>query len=146
MSFLRTRNPGYAPSNLGTIDAVTYGRGVQDVLDIPEAGALGQPEVYTMTGQRWLANGFEQPANRFTATMTNLIAASFDVARMGLGTASTITGVVTTDGDTRLELNGHWASKPTVTITGAPGSFSAWSSSGLTLWLKAGKSITITVN
>ncbi|HEV2686089.1 MAG TPA: prolyl oligopeptidase family serine peptidase [Actinomycetota bacterium] len=82
-SGLQTRASGLSPSNLGTIDAVTYGRGVQDVLDIPEAGALAQPEVYTMVGQRWLANGFAPPANKFTATLTNLRAATLDVARMG---------------------------------------------------------------
>ena len=146
VSGLRTRAQGYAPSNLGTIDAVTYGRGLQNVLDIPEAGALAQPEVYTMVGQRWLTNGSVAPANKFTATLTNLGAATLDIARMGLGTSSTLTGTLSTDGDTRLELLGHWASQPTITISGAPGSFAAWSPSDITLFLKAGKAITVTIN
>ncbi|HLW18516.1 MAG TPA: hypothetical protein VKV69_14260, partial [Actinomycetota bacterium] len=144
VSGLQTRASGLAPSNLGTIDAVTYGRGLQNVLDIPEAGALAQPEVYTMVGQRWLPNGFVAPANRFTATLTNLGAATLDVARMGLATSSTLTGTVATDGPTRLFLRGDWASAPTVTVAGASASWS-WSPAGLTLNLAAGKAISITI-
>jgi pimeloyl-ACP methyl ester carboxylesterase len=142
VSGLQTRVDGRSPSNLGSIDAMTYGRGVQNVLDIPEAGALAQPEVYTMVGQRWLANGLTVPANKFTATLTNLSSATLDLARMGLGTSSVLTGVVTTDGSTRLVLRGHWASKPTVTGVASW----SWTSSGLTLNLPAGKNITITIS
>ncbi|HEV2686090.1 MAG TPA: hypothetical protein VGW79_05590 [Actinomycetota bacterium] len=46
-----------------------------------------------------------------------------------------LTGVVATDGPTRLVLRGHWASAPTVTgVT----SFS-WTPAGLTLNLPGGK-------
>ena len=147
-SGLQTRAPGMAPSNLGTIDAVTYGRGVQDLLAIPEAGALAQPEVYTMTGQRWLPLSFEQAANKFTASLTNLSAATLDLGRMGLATASRITGVVTTDGPTRLLLAGHWAaSAPAVTLAGAgSGSSFSFGASGLTLNLiPAGTPVTVTI-
>jgi len=145
VSGLQTRAFGLSPSNLGTIDAVTLGRGVQNVLDIPEAGALAQPEVYTMVGQRWLPNGLTAPANKFTATLTNLGAATLDVARMGLATSSQLNGVVTTDGPTRLFLRGDWASAPTVTVTGASASWS-WSANGITLNLSAGKAITVTIS
>ena len=140
-SGLRTRMNGLSPSNLGTIDAVTYGRGLRDVLDLPEAGALAQPEVYTMVGQRWLPTGLTAPANKFTATLTNLATATLDVARMGLGTGTTLTGVVTTDGPTTLVLRGHWARAPHVV-----GMTSwSWSARALTLHLPAGSNMSISI-
>src|SRR5258706_14810333 len=97
VSNLRTRAPGVDPSNVGTIDATTFGRGVQNVLGIPEAGTAGQPEGYTMTGQRWLPNGSTPAQNRFSATLTGLASASFDLVRMGLSTTAPLTGTITTD-------------------------------------------------
>ena len=139
-SGLQTRASGLSPSNLGTIDAVTYGRGVQDVLAIPDVGVPMQPELYTVAGQQWLPDGTTPPANEFTAQLTNLGTATLDIARMGLGTSSVLTGVVATDGPTRLVLHGHWASKPSVTGV----SSWSWTSSSLTLNLPGGIS-TITI-
>ncbi|MGH2829639.1 MAG: prolyl oligopeptidase family serine peptidase [Actinomycetota bacterium] len=117
VSGLRTRTPGIDPANIGTVDATSYGRGVPRVIPIPEAGTAGQPEPYTMHGQAWLPDGAEPAANRFAATLTNLSEATLDVARMGLGTSSTIDATVTTDGPVTLRLTGSWPAS--VTVEGA---------------------------
>ena len=103
-------------ATVGTIDAITLGRGMDEMLRVPEAGALGQPEAYVMTGQRWVRNGWVAPANSFSATLTNLASAELDLARMGLGTASAISASVTSDGAVTLRLAGAWAGTPEVTV------------------------------
>jgi hypothetical protein len=118
VSDLHTRAPGIAPSNVGTVDATTYGRGVQNVLGIPEAGTAGQPEVYTMTGQRWLPNGSTPAQNRFSATLTGLASASFELARMGLSTSAPLAGTITTDGRTDVILDGVWSGPPSIHVAG----------------------------
>jgi len=148
VSDLRTRAQGIDPSNLGTIDAVSYGRGSVDVLGIPEAGTAGQPEVYTMTGQRWLTTGEQPAANAFTAALTNLASVTLDLAEMGLATGSPLRGTVTTDGSTEIRLAGHWETAPTVMIVGAaPGSSYSFDPDGITLHLgsQAGQLISITI-
>jgi len=139
-SGLRTRATGLSPSNLGTIDAVTYGRGVPEVLAIPDVGVPVQPELYTVAGQQWLRTGMTAPANKFTAQLVNLATATLDVARMGLSTSSALTAGVVSDGPATLVLQGSWASAPTVT---GVSSFS-WTPSSLTLHLPEGFS-TITI-
>ncbi len=111
VSGLRTRTPGIDPGNLGKIDAVTHGRGVPEVIRLPEAGAGGITP-YTMTGQRWLPNGRSEAFNGFTADLENLSTATLDVARMGLGTSSPMTVEVSTDGPAELRLRGTWAARP----------------------------------
>jgi hypothetical protein len=130
-SGLRVRAPGLDPSNLGTIDATTFARGLPQILDVPEAGTLGQPEPYTMIGQRWLPLGEQPAANRFTVSLKNLSSATLDIARMGLSTGTPLTAAVTTDGPTRLVLRGAWGSVPAVKVTGAR----AWSESAGADWI-----------
>jgi len=111
---LETRTPGIDPSNVGTIDAVTYGRGFEETIGVPEAGTAAQPEPYTMNGQRRLVTGYQSARNWFDATMTNLSSATLDVVRMGLSTGSPIVASVTTDGPTTLRLAGGWHGAPEV--------------------------------
>lgn len=138
---LRTRTPGIDPSNLGTIDAITYGRGVPRVVPLPEAGTGGQAEPYTMHGQWWLPNGSDAASNRFAATLTNLATATLDVARMGLGTAEPLTASVATDGRSEILLEGSWP--PSVSVEGA--SSFVWSAKRLRLRFDAAGAYAITI-
>jgi Prolyl oligopeptidase family len=135
VSGMVTREQGIAPSNIGMIDATTWGRGVPNVIDLPEAGEgteVGtsiQAEPHVMFGQAWLPNGADAPANKFSATLTNLSTVTLDVARMALDTGSPISGTVTTDGAASVVLAGSWTSAPTV--TGAAST--SWTPGSLTL-------------
>jgi pimeloyl-ACP methyl ester carboxylesterase len=101
---------------VGTIDAVSFARGVPRILGVPEAGAAapGQTAPFVMTGLRWLAAGREAPRNAFAATLENIARARLDVARMGLDTSRAIEGTVSSDGPATLRLAGAWARPPTV--------------------------------
>jgi hypothetical protein len=128
-SGLRTRTEGIDPDNIGEIDAVTYGRGLPQHLNVPEAGTGGQAEPYTMHGQRWLRTGELAAENRFEATLTNLSEATLDLGRMSLATSEPITADITTDGPAELTLTGTWHGGPQV--SGA----SSWRYDGTTLTL-----------
>lgn len=136
VSGLATRTAGTAPSNIGAFDGTTWGRGVPQVIGVPEAGTGGQPEPYTMHGQAHLPNGSLPAENRFRATLTNLATATLDLGRMALSTAEPISASVTTDGATTLRLRGSWTSAPGV--SGAAG-FS-YDGSVLSISLAAGTS------
>ncbi|HVL90082.1 MAG TPA: hypothetical protein VM841_07600 [Actinomycetota bacterium] len=114
VSGMKVRAPGRAPSNLGTIDVTTYGRGLESRLLLPEASA-GVFGPYTMHGQRWVSNGRGDAANVFDMTATNLSDVTLDLARMSLSTAAGISGRVATDGLMTLRLGGTWPSQPAVT-------------------------------
>jgi len=119
VSGLRAANPE-AP---GTIDAETFGRGGNEVLALPEAGAaaVGHSTPFTMHGVRWQKDAAIPAENRFTASLVNLAAAELDLAGMGLGTAQVLAGEVVADGGpVELRLRGTWAEAPTVTIDGQP--------------------------
>ena len=125
VSEMVVRTPGIAPSNIGGVDAMTWGRSNRNPVTYPEAGTAAQPEPNLVNGQGWIANDLSatddgRTANRFTANLTNLSSATFDVSRMGLSTTSLLTASITTDGNTSLVLKGSWASAPTV--SGADGS------------------------
>ncbi len=139
-SQLRTRTAGIDPSNIGEIDATTYGRGVPNVIGVPEAGTGGQAEPYTMHGQAWLPNGADAPQNRFTARLTNLSTGTLDVARMGLGTAQVLTATVTTDGASELRLAGSWTLSETV-----DGASSSYAGGALVLSLPAAGTYEVTI-
>lgn len=102
-------------STIGNIDATTFGRGLDEFVGVPEAGALGQPEAYVMTGQRWVRTGRIAPSNAFSASLSNLAQAEFDLSDMGLGTTSSIIGEIVTDGPVTLRWRGRWVGAPTVT-------------------------------
>ena len=145
VSDLHTRAPGIDPSNIGTIDATTFGRGVQNVLGIPEVGAAQQPEVYTMTGQRWLPNGSTPPENRFTATLTDLASATFALARMGLSTTAPLTATIKTDGQTTVLLSGVWSTAPSVNVAGGSGTV-AFDPHGETITFPRAGTYTLTIS
>jgi dienelactone hydrolase len=104
------------PADWGTIDATTNGRGSDTFVGVPEAGAGLQGSAYQMTGWRNIKTGRAPAANTFTATLTNLRAATLDVARMGLATSNVVEGEVSTDGDAILTLKGRWARAPRVEL------------------------------
>jgi hypothetical protein len=111
------------PEVPGAIDAETFGRGGNDVLALPEAGAaaVGHSTPFTMHGMRWQKDAAIPAENRFTASLVNLIEAELDLAGMGLGTAQPLTGqLVVMGGPVELRLRGTWAEAPTVTIDGQP--------------------------
>lgn len=132
VSGLTVREPGIAPSNIGMIDATSNGREIPKRILAPEAGA-GVFGPYTMHGQRWLDDGSLGNSNTFSVTMTNLSAATLDVARMSLATTAPIGATVNTDGPVTLSLTGTWASAPTV--TGA--TIVSWNAGALVLSLPA---------
>ena len=133
------------PATIGTFDAVTEGRGLPNILTLPDAGvaSVGQTSPYVMTGLQWLQLPVlgEDPKNAFTVTLSNIGNADLDVARMGLHVADPITVTVATDGPATLELIGAWASAPTV--TGAVSS--SYAGGALTITLaQSTTSVTIT--
>ncbi|MGH2692462.1 MAG: prolyl oligopeptidase family serine peptidase, partial [Actinomycetota bacterium] len=116
------------PEAPGAIDAETFGRGGNEVLALPEAGgaAVGHSTPFTMHGIRWQEDAAIPAENRFTASLVNLAAAGLDLARMGLGTAQTVTGdLVVAGGPVELRLRGIWVEAPTVTIDGQPAAAAA---------------------
>jgi hypothetical protein len=136
VSGLRAANPDAT----GSIDAETFGRGGNEHLAIPEAGAaaVGHSTPFTMHGMRWLNGDAIPPENRFSATFTNLAEAELDLARMGLGTAQPIAGAVTATGSTmELLLGGTWTEEPTVTIDGQP-AVATLGDDGLTVTIPTG--------
>ncbi|GAC1412267.1 MAG: hypothetical protein NVSMB57_07640 [Actinomycetota bacterium] len=121
VSGLHTRAPGIDPSNIATIDAVSSGRGVPQYLTVPEAGACGQVEPCTMTGQRWIANGVSAAANAFTATLTNVGDVTLDADRMGLATSDPITATIASDGPATIHLRGSFpGGSRTISVPGGP--------------------------
>ena len=102
------------PDTLGTIDALSYGRGVVETIGIPEASSGGQFAPHVMVGQRLVRSGYIEPANALEVTLTNIATGSIDLARAGIGTGKPITVAVTTDGPATLDLRGRFAS-PAVT-------------------------------
>jgi hypothetical protein len=121
-----------SPSTFGTIDATTEGHGVVTTQAIPEAGAGEQGLPYQMTGWRLLRTGRSAPANKFTATLTNLSDARLDLARMGISTSRAISAQITSDGATALVLTGKWSHAP---VTSLPSSYDG---SALTIQVPAG--------
>jgi poly(3-hydroxybutyrate) depolymerase len=119
VSGLRAANPEVP----GAIDAESFGRGGNEVLALPEAGAaaVGHSTPFTMHGMRWQEDAAIPAENRFTASLVNLAAAELDLAGMGLGTAQNLTGELSAEGGSvELRLRGTWAEAPTVTIDGQP--------------------------
>jgi poly(3-hydroxybutyrate) depolymerase len=111
------------PSAPGSIDAETFGRGGNEPLALPEAGAaaVGHSTPFTMHGMRWEKGTTIAPENRFSASLVDLAAAELDLSRMGLGTAEPLTGDLSiVGGPVELRLAGIWAEPPTVTIDGQP--------------------------
>jgi hypothetical protein len=108
------------PASWGTIDATSFGYGVDENLLIPEAGAGAQGTPYEMTGLAWLANGRTAPRNAFDVELTNLSNARLDLARMGISTSSQISGSVDNDGPVTLQLSGDWPSTPVVEVCDPP--------------------------
>jgi hypothetical protein len=123
-------------TTLGTIDATTFGRGVEQHATVPEAGTLGQPEAYVMAGQRWVTTGYLAPENRFEASLTNLATATLDLAGMGLETTDKLLATVTSDGATTLHLQGAWPGAPDVACTN--GCSSSYNGSVLTIEVAQG--------
>jgi hypothetical protein len=144
VSDVRTATPGAGYDTIGTVDAVTYGRGFDETIGTPEAGTAAQPEPYTMHGQAWLKTGRQAAANRFAATLTNVGSVTFDVARMGLETVSPLQIMVTTDAPTTLLLRGGFPPAATVQIAGGSGSAS-YDANGLTIALSQAGTFTITI-
>jgi predicted esterase len=122
---LRTGAESDDPAVFGMIDATTSARGGRDHLGPPEAGAVapGHSTPFLMTGLRWLEGEPVAPANRFTATLTNLSLARLDGPRMGLDTTSPIVATVVTDGPATLEIAGSWEAPVPVTGTGVTTSY-----------------------
>lgn len=108
------------PASWGTIDATSFGYGVDENLLVPEAGAGTQGTPYQMTGLAWLANGRTTPRNGFDAELTNLSNARLDLARMGISTSGRISGSVRSDGLVTLQLTGGWPSTPAVEVCDPP--------------------------
>jgi hypothetical protein len=120
VSDLHTRQAGIDPSNIGTIDAVTFGSGIPKIVDVPEAGTAMQPEPYEMIGQRWLTLpvGAQAASNAFSATLSNLSTATLDLSRMALSTTRELDADLTLDGPTTITLAGRWTSLPIITAVG----------------------------
>jgi hypothetical protein len=131
------------PATWGTFDGVTMGRGVHNLMGVPEGGvaAVGHTSPFLMTGWRWLALGADGAAsNAATLTLTNIATATLDIERMGLSTRSPLTLTTTSDGAAVLTLTGDWASAPSV--TGGPASYAG---GVLTITVSTGdQTITIT--
>ena len=109
VSDLRVRDTALAEKAYGTVDATTSGLGGSDLVTRPAtpSASAGPPAAYTFSGRTADAQGTPiAKANRFTATLTNLRVAGFDLARMGLTTDSALTATVTTDGATDVRLRG----------------------------------------
>ncbi|HVL32841.1 MAG TPA: prolyl oligopeptidase family serine peptidase, partial [Actinomycetota bacterium] len=100
------------PRDWGTIDAVTYGRGLDTYTGVPEAGAGTQGLPYHMTGWRNVKTGREGARNALTATLTNIANATLDLARMGISNTKRIDVKITTDGPATVVLRGTWPYQP----------------------------------
>jgi hypothetical protein len=105
------------PTQTGLIDAESLKLAANKVIAVPmvvDTGAgtistpvgspTGQSTPYLRHGQDWLERNPEPIRNAFNAKLTNLGAATLDVARMGLDLASRVDGAVSSDGDTALNL------------------------------------------
>lgn len=103
---------------VGSFDATTYGRGVEEVIGVPEAGTAGQVMPHVMTGSRWHHAGRIPPRNEFEVALGNIDLGTLDLARMGISSVEQITARVTTDGPTTLTLTGRWLEEPTVSGAG----------------------------
>ena len=103
-------------NTMGTIDAITSGRGVPTTITIPEAGVAGVDQYYpyAMIGQNWLALGGSPPKNEASVTLTNLATATLDLTRMALATTGRISLSIATDGPATLRLLGSWTAAPSV--------------------------------
>lgn len=107
VSGLRVRDTSLGAKATGTVDAITHGRGGEDLVTerVDEQYPEGPPAPYVVQARRAVAGAAQiVRANRFTATLTNLRLATFDLPRMGLSTVETVTASLTTDGaaDVRL--------------------------------------------
>ena len=120
---------------MGTIDAITFGRGLSTTIPIPEAGIAQYDQYYPylMVGLNSVTLGRTPPMNGATLTLTNLATATLDLARMGLHTQNQIAFTVKSDGRTVVRLLGTWAAPPVV--TGAVSS--SYASGVLTLTVNA---------
>lgn len=118
VSGLRVRDTSQGLHSLGTVDAVTLGLGKSEPVTaaIPAAFFTGPPAPYLRTGREIVGATKPSPANQFTTSLTNLSAVAFDLARMGVTTATDFAADVTTDGPVELRLVGA----APATVEGAP--------------------------
>lgn len=130
------------PATAGVFDGITFGRGVPEIVGVPEAGVVapGQSAPFLMQGLRWLYTGRFAASNAATLTLTNIATAQLDVIRMGLSPAAPLTLSVETDGPVTLRLAATWTTAPTVT-----GASSSSYAAGLLTIAVAGGAHTITI-
>lgn len=121
------------PSAFGMIEAESFALPGSTVLPLPRSvevrpdepavstpvlspGAHSTP--FVRTGLDWIALGEKPLSNGFAATLTRLSRATLDLAGMGLDTAATADGSITTDGAVELRLRN--AGRPLrVTVNGS---------------------------
>lgn len=110
VSGLRVRDTTLGDRAFGTVDAVTHGRGGTE----PATQAIEPvyrnvpPNQHLYSGRKVVPGGTPIPqGNRFTATLENLRAASFDLKRMSLTTVSApLSATIETDGAATVRLLG----------------------------------------
>jgi S-formylglutathione hydrolase FrmB len=110
---------GSDPRRFGQIDAESLRLPGQRHIAVPRTGVSASPPYlstpvfspgnhstpYVRSGLDWVALGDEPTGdNRFTATLTNLSAATLDLARMAIDLGARADGVITSDGPVTLTL------------------------------------------
>ena len=111
------------PTVSGSLQATSSAIPAKGHVTLVRPGAPTPPDHSTpgiTHGVEWVELGNELAVdNAFTASLTNLAGARFNVKRMGLDLAEAARGTVATDGDTTLVLT-HLSRSVTVVVDGTP--------------------------
>ena len=124
--------PGYgnavvaqvAATTLARADRARVGTAVEGAGQNLTAGADFCGPGAAMSNDIWRVHGLalspapaQTTSNGFTATLTQLSAAAFDLRRMGVDTTGTVTATISGDGPTTLTLRGGWVRGDEVSVT-----------------------------